>query len=76
VNLDKDALATEAAHIANLLWGTETLLNDLPFTDAKGDRLHNLDAGVAGVRAARMMLEKLAGQIDGGSEKKVSTFEK
>ncbi|MEI6799043.1 MAG: hypothetical protein WCO04_07490 [Pseudomonadota bacterium] len=65
--LDKDALATEAVHIANLLYGTECLLNDLPFTDAQGNRLLNLDAGVAGVRAARVMLEKLAGQIDGSA---------
>jgi len=69
--LDKNALAAEAAHIANLLYGTEILLNELPFTDAKGNRLHNLDAGVAGVRGARLLLEKLAGEIDGSSRSKV-----
>ena len=74
--LDKDALVVEAVHIVNLLWGTETLMSEMNFTDAQGNRLRNLDAVVAGVRGARLLLEKLADTIDEANLSKVQPLKK
>jgi len=71
-NLDKDALASDLQHCANLLFGMASLISEFPRVDDKGQRLHMVDAVESGVMAVQWMLERLAEKIDAPAQKSFS----
>ena len=62
--IDKDTLSAEASNIAALLWGVEGQIEDLPLVGECEGVKRLWWAGLAGVSAARQLLNKLADDID------------